>query len=920
MAIAVFLMYSCFHTSSQQKITKAQIDSIRAERDSTWIAGRSQMEQSSFTDAVMKLTTALDLSKDIKDTSSIIQIHNQLGIIAKKMGRSDEALRNHYQAFQLAFSNQDTSYQSLRNKISSISNLGSIFLEIGNIDKAEEYFKMAVQMEAGLKEDKDKAINHGNLGNVYEVKGMLDSALVQYQLSMEYNKLAGSQQGIGICHIHYGDIAYQNGDVETAISEYNLAIQSLTDNFYRKERIDALQRLSSIYLFQKRYPEAKHMIDHSFTDAKALGRYDYLYDATLLLANYEEKMNNLRNALDYYHLGYHYLDSLNWIEQETEAAVRELSIEHERKTNLEQLNSIQTAHNNLKKAKQAESILFFISVLLFLITIVLLFAMLRTRKLRIEEMLKNNSVRNAFFTNITHEFRTPITIIKGMAELLRDADHTRENRQAHLETIERQSNILLRLVEKLLCISKMSVGSDPNQEWRHGDIISFIRMVCALYKDYAESLHISLKVFTKEEKIEMDYVPYYYDRIISNLLSNAFKFTPADGYIQITMDSSKDNMILTFEDSGIGISHEDQKQIFDIFFQGSNTNGQHGSGIGLAYVRQMVVSMGGTIDVSNRTDGKGLKTTMTLPKKCPDTTKEITPYNIEDDYQAITHYVLQSSYEVINVPDKQSDRQSPSEDLNRPTIMIVEDNRDVISYIEELLGKEYRIISASDGYDALSKANQTIPDLVITDVMMPGLDGFKLCRTIRKHELMADIPVIICSAKIEEKDRIEGLESGADYYITKPINSQELKETVKRLISERTQSHAEVRQAIQDVAEGKPMTYAETDREFIDKLNNLVKSKMMSRKIQVEDIADAIGMGKSTLNRKIRLLTGVSTSAYILQIRIEEACRLLRETDSSIGDVSVSCGFESLSYFSRVFHQNIEMTPSEYRQKERKLS
>lgn len=888
---------------------------IIATRDSLQSIGIQLSDELRYKEAIENLTKALNLSQSINDTVSLIKIHNELGYIARRVGNTDESLKNYYQAYQLGFNYSDTTYSMWKDLTTAMNGVGNSYLAVGNPDKAEPYFRTTVKIESKLNDNRIKAMNHGNLGAYFEQKGMLDSALVQYQMAMQDNQKAESLQGIGTCHIRLGDIAYQTGDVETAISEYKKAIVVLSSDQSRQEKVEALQRLSSIYLAKRRNSEAKSFIDQSYSEAQTLGNYELLYDATLLMSYYEERMGNLKKALEYNHLGFHYLDSLNRRSSETDEAMRSVAIETERLSNKAKIDAMLRANETLRKAKEAESILFFISLVLFIAAISMLFVTLRSRKKRIEEMTKNETVRTAFFTNVTHEFRTPVTIIKGMAELIRDTDQSETQKLNHLEAIERQSNTLLRLVEKLLGISKMSAGVDPNQVWRHGDVLSFIRMVCAQYREYAQFKKISLQIIAKEQKIEMDYVPYYYDRIISNLMSNALKFAPAQGYINLTVESQKDNLLVSIEDNGMGVSGEDRNHIFTLFFQGNNTDNQKGSGIGLAYVRQMILSMGGTISINDRKESNGLKIDIVLPKTCPDKTKEITPWNIEDDYQDLTSRIQKNSTEYVN----QSYFDAADDNLSmntKPLIMVVEDNADVVSYLEGLLSSDYRIMSASDGYDALSKANIAIPDLVLTDIMMPGMDGLTLCRTIRKHEYMADIPVIICSAKIEEKDRTEGLESGADCYMTKPIDSQELKENISRLLSKRTQEHATLRKTIQDVDNGNSIIYADNDRDYINQLGNIVKRNMASGKLQIEDIANEMGTSKSTLNRKIRLLTGASTSAYILQIRIDEACRLLSETEMSIGEISVLCGFESLSYFSRVFHQNIAMTPSEYRQKE----
>ena len=465
--------------------------------------------------------------------------------------------------------------------------------------------------------------------------------------------------------------------------------------------------------------------------------------------------------------------------------------------------------------------------------------------------------------------------------------------------IVRQGDSLLRLINQLLDISKVksAVGTP---EWRSGNIVTYIYMLIENYQQYAKSKSIELSYTHQEQNIMMDFVPDYINKIFSNLITNAIKHTDKYGKVNVTVESVGNELRIKVFDTGCGIRPEDLPHIFEPFFQASDDSTNIGTGIGLSLVKMVVDAMNGKVSVESQV-GKGTTLYIHLPLRHGHQIWQ--PVN---DVQTLS----------VPIPEEIELNDSPSDKEGQmPALLIVEDNAEVASYIGSALRNHYRIYYAKDGAEGLDKAKDIMPELIITDIMMPVMDGNEFCREVRASDILNHIPIIVITAKNTEESHIESLTAGADAYLVKPFNTDELNIRVKKLLEQRRILRRKYTSPLSDDADG----YSKLnnmERDFLNRFVDVVHAQLSQSRQDVETIASKLNMSRSQLNRKMLAITGCNTTTYISQLRISKAKRLLdAEPGMSIGDVAMKCGFEDMAYFSRIFKQMTQMTPSQYRKR-----
>ena len=404
----------------------------------------------------------------------------------------------------------------------------------------------------------------------------------------------------------------------------------------------------------------------------------------------------------------------------------------------------------------------------------------------------------------------------------------------------------------------------------------------------------------------MDYDPEKIQDIISNLVSNALKFTPKDGAVQIECSSEKnDQFKLLVRDNGVGISPEKFPHIFERFYQAddSSIRNAEGTGIGLSLTKELVHLLGGEISV-NSIFGAGSEFIVTLPiRHIADTSGSPVP-----EKRTIHAYTSEISSALT------IDRES-SKDLAQ--VLIIEDNHDVVLYIRSILQDHYQIRTSPDGQDGVEAAMEFIPDLIISDVMMPKMDGYQVCNTLKQDPKTSHIPIILLTAKADMDSKLEGLKYGADAYLTKPFNKGELFVRIKSLLEQRKRLHNHYQKlyGIEDVntTSETTITLPSPENEFIQKVRSTILALLDDATFGVDSLCQIMAMSNSQLYRKLKAHTGLSAHDLIQSIRLSHAKALLKETSHTISEIAYQCGFNDPEYFSRVFKKEFGSSPSEYR-------
>lgn len=564
---------------------------------------------------------------------------------------------------------------------------------------------------------------------------------------------------------------------------------------------------------------------------------------------------------------------------------------------------------------------FFLGVALAVISSMLIWIRrIRTEKLRLEievdhrtdqiqkdkvtieqqavQLKELDQAKTRFFTNISHEFRTPLTVILGMVEKIKEQEQVKK-------LIERNARLLLGFINQILELRKLE-STETSAKLIQGDIVAHLQYIIESFHSLAEEKGVEIRFITPHEKLTLDFDPEKLNHIISNLLVNAIKFSPADGKVQVRLESQENTDTPFYQiyvsDSGAGISAEKIAYIFDRFYQVDDELSRTGSGtgIGLALVKELVKLLGGDIRVESEA-GKGTTFIIRLPLT---NQAELQKESVNTDISAAL------------IPEKVSTEQVPylkPDQSKLPRLLIVEDNADVTNYLVTCLKDEYQLLSARDGEEGIEVALEKVPDIIISDVMMPKVDGFELCNTLKSDVITSHIPIVILTAKADLESRITGLEHGADAYLAKPFDKRELEVQLKNLLIIR-QKMRQRYASLQDLEPTEDAVILKED-EFIIRVRQKILANMTEESFGIPELCKQIGMSRSQLHNKIKSLTGRSTSHFIRLVRVEKACQLLRESELNVSLIAYEVGIENVSYFSRIFKAETGFSPSEYQAK-----
>ena len=528
---------------------------------------------------------------------------------------------------------------------------------------------------------------------------------------------------------------------------------------------------------------------------------------------------------------------------------------------------------------------------------------------RLEEL---NNTKNRIFTNISHEFRSPLTAILGVAEELNEYEEAIAREEA--QVLKRNGQHLLFLVNQMLDLAKLE-GDQITLNWVHGDIIFFIRYIMESFHSQLRLKGIHLTLSNEQDFLEMNYDPERLMYILTNLLSNAIKFTPKNGDIFVHTYrkslSHTGKFFIEVEDTGSGIPTSQLPFIFDRFYRGEEglNRRTEGTGIGLAIVKEFSELMGGTVSVESEL-GKGTRFTLTFPivKKESVPTQDATPF------LDVIPLPISLQYPPIN-PQPEAIPSYAS------TILIVEDNPDVANYLSHCLTDTYRLEIAENGIQGKEKAFAIVPDIIISDVMMPIMDGFTLCEELKNDQRVCHIPIVLLTAKSDVPSKILGLNKGADVYLPKPFHKLELLTHIGNLLKQRLRLqryYLRVLGLSQEEGE-RSLSIPESTRDdpWLRQVKKLIEENLDHNQNLVPLLCQKLGMNDYTLRRKIKALTGVSTKELIQEIRLKEAKRLLLIFSMNVSEIAYQLGFSDPDYFSKFFKKKTGLSPSAFRKQEK---
>lgn len=543
---------------------------------------------------------------------------------------------------------------------------------------------------------------------------------------------------------------------------------------------------------------------------------------------------------------------------------------------------------------------------------------LENQSKKIQNLLKEiqelSEMKLRFFTNISHELRTPLTLILGPLEKLMTSAKG-QNLHGEYTVMHRNAIKLLQLINQLLDFRKIESGNIQLKA-RKKDLVAFSREIYNSFYFLAEKKDINYIFEADPEYCEVWFDPEKMEKIVTNLLSNAFKYTPSRGIICMSVQlkeesrTSRKHLDITIRDSGTGIPENQIERIFDLYYQAQNAANleQAGTGIGMALIKQFVELHHGEICVSSK---EGVGTTLTVQFPIGNqhlAPSEITEETADDYLSRYISYELESHFSDLEEDMKKIDWDHSADE--KPMLLVVEDNPDIRHYVSDSFKESFKVAEAADGKQGLEIAMEMTPDLIISDVMMPVMDGFAMCRQLKNDERTSHIPIILLTAYSGEEKQWEGLSCGADDYVTKPFNVNILRQKIKNIV----QTRRNLIERFSNSASLDPEHIASNaaDEKFMKKAFDVIEANLSNSEFSVEDFSDHFNMSRRNLLRKIKSVTGTSVNEFIKNIRLKKSLLLLHDAELNISEVAYSVGFSDPKYFSKCFKEQFGKSPSEF--------
>lgn len=842
-----------------------------------------------------------------------------IGSVRQRIADYDEALEVYFQALDLSRSNNYT-----RGIAFALNNLSTIYIYKKDYDKALDILHEGLAFGEEIQDSLRIAWTLSNIGFAYFEKFELDSALHYYERTLDLYEELNDEEGIAdmygnIAAVHIDSKQYEIGRdyLERAI-ELNTKLEdnaSLANNYNNMAQIEMeLERYDQAIAVQLKGIELAAGLDNKHELRAGYHRLSEIYEKA---GNADQALINLK----------YYLDLDDTITQE---------LHNEQVAEMETKYETQKARNELtakqlelaKKSNQFNRAIIIAIVLLLVITAIFQYLRnkqrlkrketemaLEVEKAEASKLKEMDQLKSAFFANISHEFRTPLTLILSpLQQVLGQVEKSRPTEEIglkskYLQMMHRNGQRLLTLINQLLDLSKLE-GGKMQLRAAKGNLTAFVKAITYSFESLAEPRQIELLVKAPGQSIQAWFDPDKLEKVLVNLLSNAFKFTPEEGRIEVELKLNENGnppvVFIEVKDSGIGIPPEQLPYIFDRFYSSKSANEELSStGIGLALTRELVRLHKGEIEVESELDkGTTFKIMLRLGKTHLKE-EEIDPTNTvivpaQKGPSPVPKSLLQNAG---------LDSSGIQASTKKSLVLVVEDNADVRNYIQEQLEEIHQIVTAVDGEEGLQIAREQIPDLIISDVMMPKIDGKELARQLKNDQNTSHIPLIMLTAMAEREDKLEGLEVGADDYLVKPFDPKELQLRVHNMLEQRRRQQARFQKEV--VFKPAEVAVTSVDEAFLQQVLETIEIHLEEEDFSVVDLASSVGMSRSQLHRKLKALSGKSPNQIIRDMRLQRAKELLEKGAGNASEVTYMVGFSSPAYFSKCFKDRFGISPSE---------
>jgi signal transduction histidine kinase/AraC-like DNA-binding protein len=781
--------------------------------------------------------------------------------------------------------------------------LGMLYLNFKEPEKAIQYLNLALTLAGELKNNEALARIYNTLGAIALAKDRKEAHRL-YTKALSYLLTTDSSpiKVMVLCNI--GAIHRLDDDTDKSLP-YLYEAQRIAKNIHDKSGEAVAQfNLGRTYMKRQEMARAEEYLLTSLQLGREAGDKKNLFNVYLALIELKTISGNSIEVHEYQVKYYKARDSIFNMEKTQQIAALEIIFETEKREQtiklLEQENKIKSLSRNLLLAGLTSVVL----------TGALIFYFQRQKNRRNRTLLKKqeelnlklreaDQIKSYFFANISHEFRTPLTLILSPVEEKLSAASLSQKDRISFQSIRRSANRLLELINQLLELSKLESGFMKLQ-MQPGNLYHFIMPILSSFDSLADVNEVQ---YTKDVRLPASTTLFDGDKlekIFSNLLSNAFKFSPRSGTVGVKVvgQEKERSVALTVEilNSGAVIPAGDLDQIFSPFVQGQNISrhGLAGTGLGLSLVKELVRLHHGDIHVTSNAEA-GTVFTLTLAFE-----KSAMPALPAPEKAEVESYT----------PGEFFENSIAETDAGKETILVVEDDREVRALIRDGLEARYNILEASTGKEGVAMALDQPADLIISDVMMPVMNGVELCHLLKNNELTSHIPVILLTARADHESKLEGLRTGADDYVIKPFNMQELQARVANLVGLRKKLIQKYNQRI--MVQPHEITVTPLDERFIQKVIQVIEDNLDNVALGADTISVELGVSRTNLHRKLKSITGLATGEFIQDFRLRRAAQLIKKRADTISQIAYQVGFNDQSYFTKCFKKKFGQTPSAF--------
>lgn len=785
----------------------------------------------------------------------VIRSYALIGEAYQKQNKMKEAIASYLKGLELAEKHNE---KSLAGTI--YNGIGTCYFYLNDPKKAEYYLEQAALAKKEANDYQYYSFIAANLAALQIMNQSFDEAIKT--LKDAEKTLIKNKQDKYLATVYNSlGAAYQGTKSDSCVYYYEKGLELSKKNKDYLNMMTTHQNLGDYYLEKKNYPKAVEYMKNAIAVNELRPEDQYKPALFERMSVLYESMGDFKNAHHYKKLETETRQRLFTAAKQKEIDELEIKYQSEKKE-----KEIQLHKHEIEKAKNQQIWLLFGAISLFLIAGFITYLLFQRKK--ITQKFEQEKLR--LFENIVHEIKTPLTLIEGPIQIMKQ--NAGVSNQEQLALMERNSKKLMGLVNELLDASKLRKGSFQ-LHYTTGNVDDFIENNIGSFTGEAKSKDI--RIVNSKNNVEKHYSfpSNALEKILSNLIGNAVKYCPPKSEIQVTSQIVEDRLVIRVNDNGPGIPKNEQKKVFRRFFRGKDTSNVNGTGIGLSLVKELVELVQGTIDLQSNSTGTTFAVSIPV-----------------QELNTAVNSIVQNE--------------------GTPILLLAEDDADTAAFTMAVLKDRFQIIHAKNGLEAIKLIRENLPDIVLSDIMMPEKDGIELLQEIRSDELTSHLPIVLFSAKASLESRLKGLQQGADAYIPKPFSPEELKLMIQNLFATVQRNKEAYKDSIHS-----EKTFEErikSQNAYVNKVIDCVIDNIDNQDYSVTELSDDMAVSRSQLHRKLASLTGFSTTNFISMIRLEKAKDFLSNNEGNITEIAYKCGFSSQSYFTKSFTEYFGKTPSQF--------